>query len=187
MRQAFAWPIVTLDFEASGLGEGTYPIEVGVARWHGPGTPIRMWSSLISTTDEWRDHGVWKDEGFAIHGIRRDQLEGAPTPRQVMDELNRLCPIGTVAFCDGGEHDKRWLQALADAAETAPRLLVGSWGHIVSNLDDDAYERLLEHDIDHEDAHRAGPDARDHLLALAHAIGAPTPTTTRWTQCRRTS
>lgn len=178
--QAFAWPIITFDFEASGLEHGTFPIEIGAARWEGPGTPIEMWSSLIKPTDEWLTSGKWMPESVKIHGIELAMLEDAPLPSQVMEDLNLICPIGTIAFCDGGGHDRRWMQRLADAAGTGPRLLIGSWGHIVNHLGDEAYDRYMAHDALHKEAHRAGPDARDNLIALAHAIGAPTPNIIAW-------
>src|SRR3546814_17823227 len=56
------WPLASIDFEASGLGEGTYPIDVGLAVWHGPDTPIRTWSTLIAPTPDRFARGVWKSE-----------------------------------------------------------------------------------------------------------------------------
>lgn len=185
MQRAFAWPIHTLDFEASGLGPGTYPIEVGVARWHGPGTSIRVWSSLIAPPMAWRTAGDWKAESVQIHGIGRSTLGNAPGPAEIMATLNRLCPLGSIVFCDGGDHDKGWMQKLAEAAGTAPYTLIGSWGHIVTNLDERGYDRIMAFGADLVDVHRAGPDARDNLLALAHAIGAPTPAVVDWKPSER--
>lgn len=185
MQRAFAWPIQTLDFEASGLGPDIYPIEVGVARWHGPGTAIRVWSSLISPTREWRSRLTWRPESVAVHGISLSSLEDEPGPAEVMEALNRLCPLGSMVFCDGGDHDKGWMQRLADAAGKPPYTLIGSWRHIVSNLDEAGYDRMMAYGADHVDVHRAGPDARDNMLALAHAIGAPTPAVVDWKPSER--
>lgn len=178
--QAFAWPIITLDFEASGLGTGTYPIEIGIAQWHGPGTSIKTWSSLISSDEKWLEDGVWKPESVKIHGIKKSDLIDAPSAIEVMSHLNRLCPMGTMAFCDGGNHDMDWMKSLAKAAGIAPMLLLGSWGHVVANIGDKAYDRIIAHGNKTKSAHRAGPDAVSNLKALAYAIGAPAPAVIGW-------
>lgn len=177
---AFAWPLVALDFEASGLHPDSYPIEIGVARWHGPGTPIAVWSGLIRTTLDWKKRGNWDPESIRFHGIARRSLEIARTPVEIMEQLNRRCGVGTLAFCDGGEHDLRWMRRLADAAGVAPRLLLGSWGHLLSHLSEEERDRAVNHRAPHEIAHRAGSDAIDHLKAVAHAIGADTPEIVAW-------
>src|SRR3546814_13700043 len=44
------WPLASIDFEASCLGEGTYLNEVGLAVWQGHDTTIRTSSTLIAQT-----------------------------------------------------------------------------------------------------------------------------------------
>ena len=43
--------IAVLDLEASALGFGSYPIEVGVAVIQNAGHPIRTWSAMIRPTE----------------------------------------------------------------------------------------------------------------------------------------
>lgn len=178
--ETLSWPLTTIDFEASGLGPDTYPIEIGVARWGSPESPIIVWSSLIGTTMEWRKRGRWDPEALRIHGIPRRSLEDAPGPVQVMEDLNRRCGVGTLAFCDGGTHDHHWMQKLATAAGQGPRLMLGSWRHVLMHLSEEGRDRAVNHRAPHEIAHRAGADAVDHLKAIAHAIGADEPDVGDW-------
>ena len=53
------WPIHTIDFEASSLDDGTYPIEVGIGRWVAPTSDIETWSTLIRPLANWERYGSW--------------------------------------------------------------------------------------------------------------------------------
>src|SRR3546814_1795139 len=90
------WPLASIDFEASGLGEGTYPIEVGLAVWHGPDTPIRTWSTLIAPTPDWVARGVWKSEAESVHKIDRGSLHRS---EEHTSELQSLMRISYAVFC----------------------------------------------------------------------------------------
>jgi hypothetical protein len=171
----FAWPIVTIDFEASGLGRLTYPIEIGMSRWQGPGHVGETWHSLIRPDPTWTSKGVWNDVSQTIHGIERDELADAPTPAEVLKAANGFAPLGTLAFCDGGGHDSYWLQRLADAAGFPPTFLLGPWNHVADAMHHDQQFRLQTHRSDEEIAHRAAPDAEDHIKAFAWALGCDEP------------
>ena len=51
--------IAILDVEASALGPGSFPIEVGVALIRGPSEPIGVGAKLIRPTTDWIETGVW--------------------------------------------------------------------------------------------------------------------------------
>lgn len=171
----FAWPLVTIDFEASGLGRLTYPIEIGISRWRGPGHVGETWHSLIRPDDAWISKGVWNDVSQTIHGIPRERLRDAPTADEVLAAANAFAPLGTLAFCDGGGHDSYWLQRLADAAGHAPTFLLGPWSHVAAAMNDDQRSKLSNHRTDAEIAHRAAPDAEDHIKAFAWALDLDEP------------
>ncbi len=63
---------VFLDFEASSLGERSYPIEVGWVFADGAGE-----AHLIRPAPEWTD---WDPAAERIHGIGRGQLMATGTP-----------------------------------------------------------------------------------------------------------
>lgn len=177
MSEAYAiqWPIVTLDFEASSLGGDSYPIEVGIARWEGPGHRASSWSRLIRPTAKWEARSSWNPASQAIHRIDRSRLADGLDPKETMELLNERCPIGTLAFCDGGRYDAHWLSELSEAAGIEPLLHLGSWHRLGRSLGEEAGTRLTTHRAPHEIVHRAGPDAMDHIRALAWAIGEDEP------------
>src|SRR3546814_2638556 len=88
----------------SGLGEFTYPIEIGIAAWRAPNLPVETWSSLISPPMAWGQHRIWSREGEAVHGISREELAGGISPLEALTKANELIG-GHTAYCEGGEHD----------------------------------------------------------------------------------
>jgi hypothetical protein len=75
------WPICTIDFEASSLEVGNFPIEVGLAIWRAPEEPIYRWSALLQPTDQWRQNGHWSKASQAVHGIKQGDLSLGVSPR----------------------------------------------------------------------------------------------------------
>ncbi|WP_426416266.1 hypothetical protein [Aestuariirhabdus sp. LZHN29] len=97
-----------IDYEASSLHEGSYPIEVGVALADGT---TRCW--LIRPQIQWTD---WDPVSAGVHNIPRDQLyaEGM-SACAVAAELNQQFARKTL-YCDGYPYDNYWQQRLFDAA-----------------------------------------------------------------------
>lgn len=93
-----------IDFEASGFGTDSYPIEVGVVLADG-----QKYCALIKPAVGWH---FWSDEAEAVHGLSRDLVveHGKPV-RLVVNELNDF--LGSrVAYSDGWVVDKPWLSRL---------------------------------------------------------------------------
>lgn len=154
------WPLLVVDFEASCLGPYSYPIEAGIARWEGPGHPIRVWSSLIQPQARWIEHGDWTWEAQQIHGIEPADLERGRSPHDVVSGLRAMSVGMGKALCDGGEHDLRWLTRLTMASGW-PHLPFGldDFDDKTTSLDGPAYMGMLEI-LEHTPIpHRAGPDA----------------------------
>jgi hypothetical protein len=172
---ALRWPIVSLDFEASGLGNGTYPIEAGVAVWPGPDKPIEVWSTLIAPADVWSASGHWDPASEPIHNIPRADLAQGMAPADVLDELHRLIGVGGTAFCDGGRYDGYWLSRLASAAEADPLFFLVPWKTLHAALSFEQLKLLHEYAGEQDVPHRAGPDAALNIQAYAHALGLGKP------------
>lgn len=66
------WQVAALDLEASALGAGSYPIEVGVALVRGPLRTISNSALLIRPTEAWLQDGLWS-EASAGAGLRHAQ------------------------------------------------------------------------------------------------------------------
>lgn len=68
------------DFEASSLGEDSWPVEIGVAWLDGDAIMVR--SSLIRPHPDWPE-SAWSPESARIHAIARDAPEAAPMAETV--------------------------------------------------------------------------------------------------------
>ena len=100
-------PII-IDIEASGLGRGSYPIEVGVAL---PGGETHC--MIIRPPDEWQH---WDRDAEALHGISRDTLMNhGSEPEVVARQLNRWL-AEQVVYSDAWGNDSTWLALLYECA-----------------------------------------------------------------------
>lgn len=95
---------VFLDFEASSLGDDSYPIEAGWVFETGEGE-----SHLIRPADGWLD---WSLEAAAIHGLTRPVLEADGSPHDVV--ARRMVDVlsGHDLFASAPSWDGKWLSVL---------------------------------------------------------------------------
>jgi len=96
-----------IDFEASGLGGDTYPIEVA---WSLPDGAVK--ESLILPLGTWT---YWDTNAEKVHGINRMDIlrHGRPAAEICSNLIKDLA--GQAVFCDGGLCDAGWLNQLLDA------------------------------------------------------------------------
>lgn len=100
-----------LDIEASGLGSGSYPIEIGITLDNGV-----EYQSLISPVAEWSH---WDKRAEAIHGISyEDVMRYGRSVQDVCEDINRLCE-GKTLISDCWVYDKPWYDRLFGAAGIA--------------------------------------------------------------------
>jgi len=158
-----------LDFEASALGERSYPIEAAVVDC----ATFACKSWLIRPSPSWLSEGIWSAEAAALHGISMEELlaNGRVIP-EVAAELAECCR-GKRVLCDGGEHDQRWLTTLfAGAGRNVPFILEDAEGFLLKRgMGTHHAERAMQVLLNREDlppAHRASADAR----GLADAVRA---------------
>lgn len=146
-------PIV-IDFEASGFGKGSYPIEVGFSRRHGEG-----WCTLIRPEDNW-EH--WDSKAAQIHGIPREILiERGKSPLLVTEHLNMFLNGHTV-YTDGWTQDYVWMARLYDAAENTPSFRLADFREIISQAQENLWhstKQQVQSDLN-VSRHRASNDAR---------------------------
>ena len=117
--------IFFLDFEASSLLPGGFPVEIGWVDEHGTGE-----GHLIRPEAEWSE---WDYNAEAVHGLSRDQLmaEGRPAAEVAYRAADVL--IGNDVFSDAPGFDGGWLDVLLEAAdipaEPRIRLLADGQAH----------------------------------------------------------
>lgn len=101
-----------LDFEASGFGSESYPIEVGYCLANG-----ERFCKLIRPYPDWIH---WDTQAEALHGIDRATLMAAgEDPVTVCQELNQRLG-GLTLYSDGWVADKRWFDRLFYCAGVRP-------------------------------------------------------------------
>ena len=161
--------LIVVDFEASGLISGSWPIEVGLARLSGD--TLWSWSSLIYPEETW-DPAAWSLDSEAIHGITRDTLEGAPSAAEVARIAARHLE-GCLVVSDAPRYDEYWGRCLFETAGlNFPRLT--DFDTVANNIAAGSLPilRQIYAALDCTDIpHRAGPDALLLLSALTAAQG----------------
>ena len=102
-----------IDFEASGFGGKSYPIEVGLVLPDG-----QTYCALISPEPDWNH---WDETAQKVHGVDRSVLETYGKPAlEVANRINDLLQ-GQTVYTDAWYHDYNWLSRLFDAAQSSPR------------------------------------------------------------------
>ena len=110
-----------LDFEASGLGARSYPIEVA---WSLPTGEIEC--HLICPAPEWPTEAAWDSAAERLHGISLAELVGeGRDPAWLCHRMNARLQE-QVVFCDGLPYDQFWLQRLFEATDTVPSFTLAS-------------------------------------------------------------
>ncbi|SFQ21652.1 3'-5' exonuclease [Tranquillimonas alkanivorans] len=108
-----------IDFEASSLYQGSWPIEVGLA-WI-EGDSIKSWSSLICPADSW-SMLYWSPESARVHNIPLEWLYGAPSAERVAQDM--LSVIGDRTLISDAPADQVWLSRLLETCKEAPAITV---------------------------------------------------------------
>ncbi len=164
------WPLFTIDFEASSLDSGTYPIEVGICRWQSPDVSIEGWSTLIKPIPDWTAHGSWSTASAQVHGIERHQIDGGMTPTSTVAALNEI--LGDrAAYCDGGPHDLNWARMLAKASTVPASFRIGDFDMLTGTLPLPAYKLMVNALDSNVPRHRARDDAERLMKAFACGLG----------------
>jgi len=144
-----------IDFEASGLGLDSYPLEVA---WSYPDGTIE--SHLIQPECTWRS---WSKEAEKLHGLSwiECMFQGTP-PRKLMKILSNIFDERTPVYCDGGALDKMWLEEIYLSGFDNPNFYLFDTRELLMGLIDnqeDIYEQLKKESRDYiGKRHRAGPD-----------------------------
>lgn len=142
-----------IDIEASGFGDFSYPIEVGVALENS-----RKFCSLIVPAPDWTH---WDLDAEKVHHVTRTMLQNHGKPlRDVAAQLNALL-AGRTLYSDGWVVDKPWLTTLFHAARTPMQFRVSPLELILSEYQMEHWHRTKDHVIGGMDGarHRASYDA----------------------------
>lgn len=126
-------PII-IDVEASGFGNSSYPIEIGVAL---PDGERHSW--LIRPFDDWTH---WDKSAESTHHISRATLiEHGHDPREVSARLNALLD-GKTVYSDGWVVDKPWIELLFQRSARSMRFSVSQLEMILREPQMEAWHRV---------------------------------------------
>ncbi len=161
-----------IDLEASGLGEASYPTEVGWALIEDH--TILSGSILITTPPEWRDRqNSWSAQAEAMTGISRAMLAEQGLPPAEAFAHFRAAVGECLLVSDAPEFDGPWLIQLASAAvaDVALRFVDldvvlndVAWKQRKARLD--RLEAVLAAERLVKKRHRAEDDAIRHALSV---------------------
>lgn len=145
-------PII-LDIEASGFGQGSYPIEVGFVL-----PSKKRLNYLVKPEAHWTH---WSSSAERQHHIKRELLfHMGVNVRQVADELNKTL-AGELVYTDAWGHDLSWLGKLYDAAGRLPNFKLEPIRAILTQAQIEIWHRVKENLVEFykEPRHRASSDA----------------------------
>ncbi|MGJ8597165.1 3'-5' exonuclease [Sulfitobacter sp.] len=150
--------VAFLDFEASSLDAGSWPIEVGLS-WIDEALEIRTFDTLIRPSQKWPEH-AWSPASAAVHGIPRRDLDTALDVTTVVQTLLHALD-GRIALSDAPEFDQAWLDKLFAASDFTEAFRLRDFDGVTmaafpSRTLDTVYEYLHRKRA----PHRAGPDSR---------------------------
>jgi hypothetical protein len=143
-----------IDFEASGLGRGSYPIEVGYILEDG-----RSACYLIRPEPDWSS---WCADAQRLHGIPRALLQERARPVREVASLLNAALAGRTLYTDAWGNDYSWMSLLFDAAGLVPRFRLQPLSLLLTEAQQSAWGALRD-EVAAELAlvrHRASTDAR---------------------------
>ena len=149
-----------MDFEASGFGASSYPIEVGYCLSNG-----ERFCTLIRPADGWTH---WEEEAEQLHGISRTALvKFGVDVKTVALELNRRLE-GQTLYSDGWVLDKDWLNLIFAVARVYPRFELRAIEHIQTECQYLSWDKVrrVVFKKSTERRHRASVDA--HLIQMVY-------------------
>lgn len=116
--------IYFVDFEASGLGPLSFPVELGWA-WV-EDNHVEARNLLIRPVEEWTANGCpgWDPAAEALHGLPIARIEQSGlSPRLAAAEFTSRVGIGEISF-DTGQNgqDRKWLERVFSAADVPQEL-----------------------------------------------------------------
>ncbi|HNR75822.1 MAG TPA: hypothetical protein PKM48_01740 [Parvularculaceae bacterium] len=149
-----------IDFEASGLGARSWPIEVGWAFEDGAGE-----SFLVSPAPEW-SLDDWDPRAEKLHGVSLKMLSDLGVSAETACDRVSAALAGCAVYSDAPDWDSFWMMRLFDAAARKSAIRIRDFSTLMAPLAPEKKAQLLSQaDRQAPRRHRAGEDAL-HLVAV---------------------
>ena len=158
-----------IDFEASGFGRGSYPIEVGFVLPEGA-----MYCTLILPPAHWQH---WDEKAQAVHHITRDVLLSHGKPAAEVAQTLNTQLRGRTVYSDGWANDYTWLSLLFDEADLTPAFKLDNLRSLLDERQADVWQACKQTVLSEVNLprHRASTDARVLRLTCARLAAAQPP------------
>lgn len=148
-----------IDFEASGLGRESYPIEVA---WGDGRHPVRSFLLNPEHMDGWTG---WDPRSVEFHGLSREELiQNGEDPRRVAERMVREL-AGKTLYSDEPRYDNMWKDRLLTDAGYDPELVhIQNLKYFLNKIIKTTAPKMKFTDLLEEFSaktvtpHRAGPD-----------------------------
>ncbi|MGK7866335.1 3'-5' exonuclease [Falsiroseomonas sp. E2-1-a20] len=154
-------PLAFLDFEASGLGPDSYPIEIGWVLDDGTGE-----AHLIRPEPDWKS---WSVGAEALHGLSWDVLASSGRPATEVATICLKALRGRRVFTDAPGADQFWLDRLMKAAGASCSLEIFPFSDALRLSREPLWHRLTTSGIERGLAEAAYRDLARRLTAQAFA------------------
>ncbi len=152
--------LICLDLEASGLGPGSYPIEVA---WKGMSEGCDNFLIDPGSVSEWT---FWDDFAEEMHGLCRVELsQKGITAVEACDRLNAALQ-GQDVISDAWEFDSFWLRRLFEATERTMQFRLIGLSEVLSPEELIQYRFVCKAQLRR---HRAMADV-DHILQAIRSV-----------------
>ncbi|MEH6559028.1 MAG: hypothetical protein V7459_10260 [Oceanicoccus sp.] len=145
-------PII-IDVEASGLGRGSYPIEVGIILANGDSH-----CTIISREADWRH---WDAGAESLHGISRETLDRHGVDVVTVARMLNQWLEGQIVYSDAWGNDSSWIALLFECAQIPQRFRLESLRRLLSDQQLAIWHNTKESLINEYggERHRASKDA----------------------------
>lgn len=156
--------MIILDIEASGLGDESYPIEIG---WAHRFDKNRRDSFLIRPPESWTH---WDQVAEQLHGIQRETLDKHGL--DIDEAVKRLDDglAGETVYTDAVQSDRPWIMTLYRKAGRSE--LSFRFGHVQSLLPPEKVGLYIERVYSNGTHHRALDDVDNIIRALNYLAPA---------------
>lgn len=101
--------MIVIDFEASGIHQGSFPIEVA---WLGEETKLSQ--HLIAPVDAWKESKLWCGTAEKIHNLQFDYISKNGKPAFEVAHIILDALAGERVYSDYPPGDQSWLNELMD-------------------------------------------------------------------------
>lgn len=149
--RAPARPLLFLDFEASSLSAGSWPVEIGYA-WFADGR-VETRALVIAPRPDW-SMADWSETSARVHGIGLGQIRAGVPAAAVAAETDAFAHFDVVS--DNPTWEQRWLDRLREGR--SPRIdVMGLRDAMRGRLDDAASGEVVRALLRTPAPHRTAP------------------------------